>query len=177
MFSWYVITHNLHAFQLVTCKIRALGVEIFSPSKIKVTKRADCSGVRTSETPLFPGYLFVRLDPELVHTTAISDIPGVKDFVRFGGDICIVSDSLIEALKKSLLLRVDQKVSQIEYRNVTPAVVAALESISVMKSKDARQVAFFELIKKESTTLLNSNPKSSRIVSVIERPFVNELIR
>lgn len=62
MLRWYLITHNLHAFQMVTSRASALGVETFAPSKIKVTRRADCNGVRTTQTQLFPGYLFIRLD-------------------------------------------------------------------------------------------------------------------
>lgn len=176
MFNWYLVTHNLHAFQLVTSKISALGVETFAPIKVTLKKRADCNSVRTVETQLFPGYIFVRLDPEKVHTSAISDIPGIKEFVRFGANICTVSDSLIEALKASLLLRADKKVAQLECRNVPPSVMAALEAIALIKCKDARQIAFFELLKNESKNLNSCDYKASRIVSVLERPFVNELI-
>lgn len=177
MFKWYLITHNLHAFLLVTGKIKALGLEVFAPTKIKVTRRADCSGVRTTETQLFPGYLFVRLDPELVHTSAISDLPGVKEFVRFGGEICTVSNSLIDALKHALLLRTDQKVTQLEFRNVSPEVVASLEFIATIKCTLARQAAFFELLQNDRNIIKSNSNKYSRVVSVLERPYVNDLIK
>lgn len=175
MQKWYLITHNLHAFQLVTTKLRMLEVELFAPTKLKVTKRRDCSGVRTTETQLFPGYLFVRLDPEVVHTSAIQDIPGVKEFVRFGGDICTVSDSLIDSIKHSLLLRTDKKVTQLEYRNVSLDVASALEGIALIKDALGRQAAFFELLQKDQAIIKNSS--NTRIVSVIEQPYVNETIR
>lgn len=177
MFRWLLITHNLHAFQLVTTKIKQLGVEIYAPTKVEVKKRRDCNAVRHTETQLFPGYLFVRLNPEQVHTSVISDIPGVKEFVRFGGEISSVSNALIEALKQSLLLRTDQKVTSLECRNVSPEVLRALGEIALMKSKVERQTALFSLLQSDSQLISMGNRPYSRIASVVEKPQVNEKIR
>ncbi|MGM7284700.1 transcription termination/antitermination NusG family protein [Pseudomonas guariconensis] len=175
MYRWHLITHNFHAFQYVTSRMKQLGVEFYSPTKMEVKKRRDCNAVRINESPLFPGYLFVRLDPDQVHPSVISEIPGVKEFVRFGGPICTVSNSLIEALKQALLLRTDQKVTNLECRNVSPDVLRSLSAIAVMKSKVERQVAFFELLKNESRLLETAGTKQfSRIASVTEKPLVNE---
>lgn len=174
MSRWYLITHNFHAFQMVTTKIKMLGVEIYSPTKMEVKKRRDCNAVRVTETQLFPGYLFVRLDPEVVHPSAISDIPGVKEFVRFGGDICTVSNSMIEALKQSLLLKTDRNVINLECRNVSPDVMSALCAIALLKSKLERQTALFSLLQNDSQLVSNGARQNSRIISVTETPQVNE---
>lgn len=176
MFRWYLITHNLHAFQLVTSKIKLLGVEIFSPTKLEVKKRRDCNAVRITETQLFPGYLFVRLDPDIVHTSAISDIPGVKEFVRFGGNISTVSNSLIEALKQSLLLHTDRKVTSLECRNVPPSVLNSLSAIALMKSKLERQTALFALLQNDAQLVTDGNRPYSRIATLIEKPQVTETV-
>ncbi|MEA9996507.1 transcription termination/antitermination NusG family protein [Pseudomonas sp. AA4] len=176
MFRWHLITHNFHAFQMVTEKIKLLGVEVFAPTKIEVKKRRDCNAVRYMETQLFPGYLFVRLDPEQVHPSKISDIPGVKEFVRFGGEICSVSNSLIEALRESLLLQVDQKVTSLECRNVSSDVLRTLSVIALMKSKLERQTALFALLQNDSQLIHMGSQPYSRIGSVIEKPQVNELL-
>ncbi len=34
--------------------------------------------------PLFPNYLFIQFDPEVIHTTTINATRGVNHFVRFG---------------------------------------------------------------------------------------------
>ncbi|WP_081036962.1 transcription termination/antitermination NusG family protein [Pseudomonas corrugata] len=174
MFRWHLITHNLHALQLVTSKARLLGVEVYCPTKLEVKKRRDCNGTRTTSTPLFPGYLFVRLDPEVVHPSVIADIPGVKEFVRFGGDISTVSNALIEALKQSLILRADEKVKSLECRNVSQDVLNKLSEIAVMKSKIERQTAFFNLLQSDSQLIAMGNLPYSRITSVIEKPKVDE---
>ncbi|MGE6473250.1 transcription termination/antitermination NusG family protein [Serratia proteamaculans] len=174
MFTWHLITHKLHDFQTVTEKIKRLGVEVYSPTKMEVKKRRDCNGVRITETQLFPGYLFVRIDPEQVHFSTISDIPGVKEFVRFGSNICTVSTSLIEALKKSLLLLTDKKISSLEYRNVSPDVLSVLSEIALMKSVLERQTALFALLQSDTQLLIMGTRPYSRIGSLIEKPPVNE---
>lgn len=176
MFRWYVITHNLHAFQMVIDRCKVLGVEIYSPTKIELKKRRDCNGVRATETQLFPGYLFVRIDPEIVHTSTVSDIPGVKGFVQFGNQISTVSASLIEALKHSLLLQTDQKVTSLEYRNVQPDTMAALSAIALMKTKLERQTAFFALLQQDAQIIKMANRPFSRICTVTERLPVNDKV-
>ena len=179
MSRWQLITHNLHAFQLVTSRLTALGVEFFAPTKVELKKRRDCNATRATETQLFPGYLFVRMDIDQVHTSTVSDIPGVKEFVRFGGDISSVSNSLIESLKYSLLLQMQQtnkKVTTIECRNVSPAVMAALSDIVLMKCKIERQTALFALLKNDPQLINMGSQPYSRIASVIDIPQVNEKI-
>jgi transcriptional antiterminator RfaH len=150
MFRWHLITYNFHALQLVTTRIKLLGVEVYSPTKIQIKKRRDCNAVRRVETPLFPGYLFVRIDPEVVHYSVIADISGVKEFVRFGGDISTVSNGLIEALKHSMLLQVDKKIASLECRNVSADVLRDLSAIKLMKNLVERQTALFALLKSDS---------------------------
>ncbi|RYZ80737.1 MAG: transcriptional regulator [Proteobacteria bacterium] len=175
MSTWYLITHNLSLSQEIAYRIRALGADVFSPMKMTVTKRSDCNGTRNRECQLFPGYLFVKLDPEIVHTSAVLQIMGVIDFVRFGGVLATISDALIDAIKISFLIRTDKKASEFEYRNVHPEILASLEAITIIKSKLERQVAFFNLLQKEKH-ILSSGYSTSRLVSVIDRPFVNDLI-
>lgn len=179
MSRWQLITHNLHAFQLVTSRLASLGVEFYAPTKLELKKRRDCNATRITETQLFPGYLFVRMDIERVHTSIVSDIPGVKEFVRFGGDISTVSNSLIEALKHSLLLQMqqtDKKITSIECRNVSPAVMTALSEIALMKCKIERQTALFTLLKNDSQLIHLGSRPYSRITTVLEKPQVNEKI-
>ncbi|WP_257113124.1 transcription termination/antitermination NusG family protein [Pseudomonas ficuserectae] len=78
MSNWYLINHNPKAVQGIIFRIRALGAEdVYSPANLKITKRLDCNGVRTSETQLFPGYLFVKLNPEVLHTSIVLQVSGV----------------------------------------------------------------------------------------------------
>jgi transcriptional antiterminator RfaH len=149
MQNWFLITHNLHAFQLVAGRLSALGVEVYSAQRIEIIKRTDRNTPRSIKKQLFPGYLFIRFCPEEVHTSTISDIPGVKGFVRFGNEICRVSGSVIETLKASMLLRVDSSVSVLECGNIPSDIVIDLVLIAQMKSSIERQTALLSLLQKE----------------------------
>ena len=48
--------------------------------------------------PLFPNYLFVEFDPEVIHTTTISATRGVSHFVRFGTSPATVPSTVIHQL-------------------------------------------------------------------------------
>lgn len=151
MLQWFVITHNLQQFQLVTSRMAGLGgVEVYSPSRIEFKQRKDCKGLRPKEVQLFPGYLFLRFDPEVIHTSIIGDSPGVRDFVRFGDKISTVSNALVESLKQSLLFKADSKVTNLESRNVAAKTKISLESIALMTSKAERQAAFYALLREDA---------------------------
>ncbi|MFJ5162114.1 transcription/translation regulatory transformer protein RfaH [Pantoea sp. NPDC088449] len=49
--------------------------------------------------PLFPGYLFVRFDPDVVHTTAIKGTRGISTLISFGGLPSVVPDHVITQLE------------------------------------------------------------------------------
>lgn len=161
MKGWYLITHNLHGFQVVTSKIGLLGVEIYSPTLIEVTQRRDCRGVRRAEKQLFPGYLFLRFDPEQVHTTTIADVPGVKGFVRFGDQIGMVSDGVIEGLKRSTQVLVDRPLRAVECSNVSQETLESISAIVKMRSRDDRQVAFFALLENDSSLVARSTLRTA----------------
>lgn len=56
-------------------------------------------GKRTAVSePLFPNYLFVEFDPEVIHTTTINATRGVSHFVRFGASPAIVPSAVIHQL-------------------------------------------------------------------------------
>jgi transcriptional antiterminator RfaH len=176
MLKWYLITYNLHAFQLVTSRLRVLGADFFAPTKEKVSKRADCQGHRVTQTLLFPGYLFVRLDPEIVHPTLVGDISGVREFVKFGGDICTISNSLIEAWRQGLMIKPNKNVTKIEMRNVSASVLAALQNVVSLDCKLARQAALFDLLQAQVELPERGSAQRSLIVTVLETPYIDEML-
>ncbi|PKE27618.1 transcription/translation regulatory transformer protein RfaH [Rahnella sp. AA] len=75
--------------QGVTCFLPLYTAQVLSSGQIKaVTPQA-----------LFPGYLFVRFDPEIIHTTTIKSTRGVSSLISFGGLPSAVPDAVVERLK------------------------------------------------------------------------------
>lgn len=169
MQAWYLIAHDRHALGRIEPKIKGLGVEIYSPLLKVMRARQDWDGVRSVEKQLFPGYLFLHFDPEQVHTTKVSDIPGVKGFIRFGGKISTVSDCLIEALKQSLQIRADRTVSNFEFRNISPQMIEKLTAIVHIKSKLQRQSEFLRLLQNESKRMGDNSAYSVICSDIAER--------
>jgi transcriptional antiterminator RfaH len=54
---------------------------------------------------MFPNYIFVRFDPEVVHTTAIKATRGISTLISFGGLPSVVPDSVITQLSQGWAVR------------------------------------------------------------------------
>ncbi|MCY1182026.1 hypothetical protein D9M73_225630 [compost metagenome] len=94
--------------------------------------------------------MFLRFDPEVVHTTTITALSGASEFIRFGSSTPYVVDSrLIAALKQASLLRVDRHLRIIECRNMSDELVQELQFIVDMRNRSLRQQAFFNLLEQQ----------------------------
>ena len=96
--SWYVIQSHPNKEQLLFKQIELLGFEVFYP-KIKVKPVNPRS---RKIRPYFPGYMFIKIDPEKIETSTIKWMPHSKGIVAFGGEPSIVPESLIHALKQKV---------------------------------------------------------------------------
>lgn len=155
MKSWFLIMHNLDGarFERAKSRLDTLGVEVYAPIHTELKKRKDCGSFRPTEKPLFPGYLFLKFDPEEIHTTTISDFHGMKGFVRFGPKLAQPSDTLVEALKQSLLLRIDKGVNCLAFRNLPEAYQQELYEIANLPTRLRREVALLCLLQKMSVVV------------------------
>lgn len=157
MKSWFLIMHNLDGarFERAKSRLDNLGVEVYAPIHTELKKRKDCGSFRPTDKPLFPGYMFLKFDPEEIHTTTVSELHGMKGFVRFGTKLAQPSDSLVEALKQSLLLRIDQGISCMEFRNLPEKVQEELYEIAVLPTRLLREIALLSLLQKMSVVVDN----------------------
>lgn len=152
MSKWVVLTHKANAFQWVTSRLAERGIEMYSPTLVELRKRSDQPTYRKFQKQLFPGYLFLRIDPDEVHPSTITAIPGVGDFIRFGGDHAVVRDAVIEKMRRVIepTLRPDRTLSRIEYRELSDDIEKALHLIMQMPSELRRKAALFELLKNDA---------------------------
>ena len=51
---------------------------------------------------LFPNYMFVKFNPEVIHTTTLAATRGVSHFVRFGNTLAILGDSFMTELMERI---------------------------------------------------------------------------
>ncbi|UIV71491.1 hypothetical protein H6S29_25190 (plasmid) [Escherichia coli] len=50
--------------------------------------------------PLFPGYVFIKIDFNKTHSTTVTSVPWVKSFVSFGGEPVPVCEEIILGLRR-----------------------------------------------------------------------------
>jgi len=93
---WYVIRAKLRKETVVERRIGDLGLEVFLPW-LRSRRRVG-SRYQWVLSPLFPGYLFCRLDL-MLSGKAARYAPGVKDFVKFGNRIAEVGEEVIKAIR------------------------------------------------------------------------------
>lgn len=96
MESWYLLYCKRGQLLRAQEHLQRQEVNCLTPM---ITLEKLVRGKRTAVSePLFPNYMFVRFDPETIHTTTVNSTRGVSHFVRFGAQPAMVSDAVIEQL-------------------------------------------------------------------------------
>ncbi len=109
-------------------------------------------GKRTTVSePLFPNYLFVEFDPEVIHTTTISSTRGVSHFVRFGAMPATVPYEVIEALQTDApQILLDPETPQVgDEVVITEGAFEGLQAIFAEPDGEARSMLLLNLLNKQ----------------------------
>lgn len=98
---------SLQRWFAVMCKPRAEGIaqqclerqgfRTFLPRHSRTSRTAQ--GMRTRIEPLFPRYLFLRLDPALQSVGPVRSTRGVAQLVQFGTGPCVVPEAVITGIQ------------------------------------------------------------------------------
>jgi transcriptional antiterminator RfaH len=152
---WYVVETKPRQESQVDRRFRQAGIEVFLPW-IRVRRRIGTKRLWITE-PLFPGYVFCRID--LLQAGKLARYsPGVKDFVKFGSMIPEVSEEFIQELREHCPGGI-ATVSP-EYRAGEPLVIregpfSGLQAIFQHKMKDADRIAvLLEFLGRQTTIIL-----------------------
>ena len=93
--AWYVVRSKVRREEFAQGQLVRRGVETFLP------RIAECGRIRSEPvvSPLFPGYLFARVDLETQYSAVIWT-PGVHSMVAFGDVPVPVDSGVVEFLKQ-----------------------------------------------------------------------------
>lgn len=160
--GWYTIQTKPRKETEVEKRLSNLDLEVFLPW-LRCRHRIG-SRFWWVLKPLFPGYLFCRLDLTLFGKT-VRYTPGVKDFVKFGSHIAEVGE-IIEALQE----RCPNGVAQIQPRiyragelvMIEEGPFAGLEAIFEREIRGSERVAVLLEILGRQTRLVLSSEMISR---------------
>lgn len=97
MEKWFLVQSKARDEVRAAQQLESQQLEVFLPTLV-VERLRRGRRVAVSE-PLFPGYLFVRFDPQFISLTSIQSTRGVARLVRFGSVPMPVPERLIAELK------------------------------------------------------------------------------
>ena len=107
--GWYLVRCQQKGWKKTLKSLNDVGVDACCPVLHERKLRKDrANSYRTSEAQAFPGYMFVKFDPEVTHTSTIKRVPGIMDFVHFGLHVHTIKDETVEALKHAQIVFADQ---------------------------------------------------------------------
>jgi transcriptional antiterminator RfaH len=96
--NWYVAQTHANSEGKAASQLERQGFEIYLPRYIKTARHAR--RVRMFEAPLFPRYLFVRVDIETQRWRTINSTFGITQLVGRGNRPSPVLDEVIDLLKR-----------------------------------------------------------------------------
>ena len=96
MKRWYAVHTKARQESVAVDNLRRQAFQICFP-QIRSAKRRN-GRWQTAVEPLFPGYLFVKMDTLAQSTAPIRSTRGVIDLIRFGNELCPVPDNVITAI-------------------------------------------------------------------------------
>ncbi len=95
-FEWYLAQLKPNSLAVARRNLTRQGFQIFAPLRLE-TRRVG-SRFRTGPHPLFPGYLFIALDPAESRWRAVNSTLGVTRLVNFGSMPAAVPQGLVEQI-------------------------------------------------------------------------------
>ena len=149
MQAWYLLYCKRGQLQRAQEHLERQSVNCLMPT-IALEKIIRGKRTMVSE-PLFPNYLFVEFDPEVIHTTTISATRGVSHFVRFGMSPATVPSSVIHQL--SIYKPDDITDPETPYPGdsvvITEGAFEGLQAIFAEPDGEARSMLLLNLLNKQ----------------------------
>ncbi len=103
-FFWYAVTTRSRQEKAAASMLEALGIQPFLPMTAELHQWSDRKQV--VHLPLFPGYLFVHINPSLEAALRVRKVPAIVDFVGNHSGPLPIPDRQIEDVRTVLARKV-----------------------------------------------------------------------
>ena len=146
--QWFALQVDVKKATLTTAHLQYKGFETFTPSY--TITRQWCDRKRNAELPLFPGYMFARLD--IRNRLPVLVTPGIYGIVSCGKQPVPIADTEISSLKEVLRSGLPfgpwEFLTKGEKVTITRGALAGLTGIVVEVKKTLRVVLCVDLIQR-----------------------------
>ena len=159
MKNWYLIYTKPQKELVARENLERQGYEIYLPLA-RLRRRRMGKGVTRIE-PLFPRYLFIRLDTKLDNWSPIRSTLGVSNLVKFGMYPSAVPDALIELLCDRCDEEGVQDIIPEEYKKgeairVLEGPMTGLEGVFLAKTSNDRVMVLLDIVGKHTRVNLET---------------------
>jgi transcriptional antiterminator RfaH len=158
MNAWYVVQTKPRKESLAETHLRRQGFETYLPWYKHVAKQR--CGWKEAIEPLFPRYLFLRLDPTKQTVAPIRSTRGVTTLVTFGHRLVPVPDSIIAMLRDNadvhtgLQRAPDQQLEAGQTVSITAGPFEGLQGVFQAVSGEARVTILLDVLGKATRVVM-----------------------
>ena len=124
-YKWFVVRAKPRKEELARLHLSNQGLAVYYP-QMRCTIR-HARKVSEVKRPVFPGYLFVHLDPADCDWTAISSTQGVLHPIHFGSHYPAVPDWVIDSLRNGEDEQQLISAADLSRENFTPGCAVEIE--------------------------------------------------
>lgn len=156
---WYLVYAKPRQERVARINLERQGYPVYLPLARQVRRR----GARTLSTiaPLFPRYLFVRLDRTIDNWAPIRSTVGVVSLIRFGQQPAPVPDDLIDFLRAREDPEGLHVVAATEYRagarvRITAGGLTGYEGIFVATTSRQRVLVLLDILGKQTRAVIEA---------------------
>jgi transcriptional antiterminator RfaH len=159
MKNWYLIYTKPHKELVAKENLERQGYEVYLPMA-RIRRRRLGKGATRIE-PLFPRYLFIRLDAQTDNWSPIRSTLGVSNLVKFGMYPSTVPELLIDLLRDRCDEDGIQDITSGEYRSgdavrVMEGPMTGLEGVFLAKTSSDRVLVLLDIVGKHTRVSLTS---------------------
>lgn len=149
MEKWYLLYCKRDQVLRAIEHLERQGVSAHNPTY--KTEKMVRNRHKTVMEPLFPNYLFVKFDYEVIHFSTIRSTRGVSHFVRFGQNPVVVPNEVIATLVvpdfvKEMSDNLPQKGDEVV---ITDGIFAGIQAIYNEPDGEARSVLLLNILNRE----------------------------
>ncbi|RRS06926.1 transcription/translation regulatory transformer protein RfaH [Pseudoalteromonas sp. J010] len=120
-----------------------------------ITKRKTASA-RSTVQPLFPRYLFVKLNPHSSHFSAVKHTRGVADFIRYGTDLQIVPEELVMQLMNKDEAPVECDFQEGDLVQLTEGCYRDVQAIYQQPDGEMRSILLIKLLNQYTKVVVDN---------------------
>jgi transcription termination/antitermination protein NusG len=145
---WYAVSTRSRQEKVAANTLQALGISHFLP--LQLQKRQWSDRVQTIHTPLFPGYLFVHIDPWSCSKLDVLKVPGIARFIGDHTGPLPIDNSEIDSIRSVASCGMEMSphpyLKQGDRVRVVRGALAGVEGILTSVSSGIRMVISIEVI-------------------------------